>query len=252
VGQTIVPAGGLSGRRRQTTHAIRAHKLASKQGDRLKASLQQTLAAHEQAKYEKESLKGLSDLSRRPHHSQNHVSAEVEAMIVAARLQWKWGPRKLGVKLCEQDSRRQWPAVSTIAAVLNAKGLVVNRRRRARTPVQRPPFVAAEEPNAVWCGNYKGWFRTGDATRIDPLTITDACSRYLLRCQKQTFLRRKQKTKNVQQIQTHGQNALLTFGGRLACAATAGIGVGAVARTRLQNHSWIAKSSPKTTIKPSR
>jgi putative transposase len=32
------------------------------------------------------------------------------------------------------------------------------------------------------CG-LQGYFRAGDGTRIDPLTITDACSRYLLRCQ---------------------------------------------------------------------
>jgi hypothetical protein len=30
----------------------------------------------------------------------------------------------------------------------------------------------------------QSWFRTGDGKRIDPLTITDACSRYLLRCQR--------------------------------------------------------------------
>ena len=38
-------------------------------------------------------------------------------------------------------------------------------------------------PNRVWCADFKGWFRTGDGERIDPLTITDAHSRYLLRCQ---------------------------------------------------------------------
>ena len=31
--------------------------------------------------------------------------------------------------------------------------------------------------------DFKGWFRTQDGERIDPLTMTDACSRYLLRCQ---------------------------------------------------------------------
>jgi hypothetical protein len=35
----------------------------------------------------------------------------------------------------------------------------------------------------VWCADFKGWFRTGDGRRIDPLTISDAHSRYLLRCQ---------------------------------------------------------------------
>ena len=31
--------------------------------------------------------------------------------------------------------------------------------------------------------DFKGWFRSGDGARIDPLTISDAWSRYLLRCQ---------------------------------------------------------------------
>jgi transposase InsO family protein len=128
-------------------------------------------------------LEGLVELSRRPHHSPNQVSAEVEAAIVAARQRWHWGPRKLRVKLLEQDVAQAWPAVSTIAAILKSKGLAVERRRRAHTPVQAPPYAVAAEPNQVWAADYKGWFRTGDGTRVDPLTITDGCSRYLLRCQ---------------------------------------------------------------------
>jgi hypothetical protein len=31
--------------------------------------------------------------------------------------------------------------------------------------------------------DFKGWFRTGDGNRCDPFTITDAYSRYLIRCQ---------------------------------------------------------------------
>lgn len=134
-------------------------------------------------RYEQDGVDGLRDQSRRPLHSPNQVTAEVEAAIVAARLRWKWGPGKLRVKLCESDPKRVWPAVSTIAAVLRNKGLAINRRKRPRTPVQHPPYVSPDEPNRVWCGDYKGWFRTGNGTRVDPLTITDACSRYLLRCQ---------------------------------------------------------------------
>ncbi len=128
-------------------------------------------------------LAGLADLSRRPHHSPNQVSAEVEAAIIAARQRWKWGPRKLRIKLCQQDSLVVWPAVSTIAAVLKSKGLAIDRRHRPCTPVQPPPYALPSDANVVWCADYKGWFRSGDGTRIDPLTITDACSRYLLRCQ---------------------------------------------------------------------
>jgi len=34
----------------------------------------------------------------------------------------------------------------------------------------------------VWCADFKGWFRTGDGRRCDPLTIAAAWSRYRLRC----------------------------------------------------------------------
>jgi hypothetical protein len=44
------------------------------------------------------------------------------------------------------------------------------------------PLAAATHPNAVWSTDFKGWFRTGDGTRCDPLTIADGCSRFVLCC----------------------------------------------------------------------
>ena len=35
----------------------------------------------------------------------------------------------------------------------------------------------------MWSIDFKGWFRTGDGTRVDPLTVQDAASRYLIACQ---------------------------------------------------------------------
>ncbi len=35
----------------------------------------------------------------------------------------------------------------------------------------------------MWCIDFKGWFLTGDGTHCEPLTLEDAHSRYLLRCQ---------------------------------------------------------------------
>jgi len=45
------------------------------------------------------------------------------------------------------------------------------------------PLRHALQPNDVWCVDFKGWFRTQNGERIDPFTMTDAASRYLLRCQ---------------------------------------------------------------------
>jgi len=39
-----------------------------------------------------------------------------------------------------------------------------------------------DQPNHVWCADYKGEFRTGDGIYCYPLTITDGCTRYLLEC----------------------------------------------------------------------
>jgi len=67
--------------------------------------------------------------------------------------------------------------------MLVREGLVVHRKKRRRAPPYTAPFASADAPNRVWCADFKGWFRTGDGERVDPLTISDAYSRYLLRCQ---------------------------------------------------------------------
>ena len=66
---------------------------------------------------------------------------------------------------------------------MRSKGLSRARKRRVRTPPYGQPFAGVEQANQTWCADFDGWFRTGDGTRCDPLTITDANSRYLLCCQ---------------------------------------------------------------------
>jgi transposase InsO family protein len=125
-------------------------------------------------RYETSGIEGLADRSRRPHRSPEKLDAEQIAAILAARERLR--------KLQQTQPEIAWPARSTIAAVLKRAGLSVARRARLRTPPQTQPFASIEAPNETWCADFKGWFRTGDGTRCDPLTITDAFSRYLLRC----------------------------------------------------------------------
>lgn len=127
---------------------------------------------------------GLRDLSRAPRHHPNQVPPGIEELVLDLRVAHPtWGPRKLLALLQRRDGRRAWPARSTIAALLRRRGLAAPRKRRRRVPPQEQPFGACDGPNAVWCADFKGWFRTGDGRRCDPLTISDAYSRYLLRCQ---------------------------------------------------------------------
>lgn len=129
-------------------------------------------------------LAGLADLTRAPKRHPNQVGQELEEMILALRRQHsRWGPRKLRTLLTERYPDIAWPACSTIGEILRRNGLTVRRKRRHRTPPYTQPFSACRHANDVWCCDFKGWFRTGDGQRCDPLTISDGCTRYLLRVQ---------------------------------------------------------------------
>lgn len=135
-------------------------------------------------RYEELGLCGLADQSRAARRHPNETAEDLAELIVALRRRHPhWGPKKLRVLLEQKHPRMLWPACSTMGEILRRAGLTVSRKRRRRTPAYTQPFEACDQPNAVWCADFKGWFRTADGTRCDPLTITDACSRYLLRVQ---------------------------------------------------------------------
>src|SRR5271167_2044174 len=135
-------------------------------------------------RYRATGLAGLAERSRAAQRHPNQTPEEMERMVLELRqAHMRWGPRKLRHVLERDEPGRVWPAVSTIGALLKREGLVVTRRKRTRTAPYSQPLAHADEANRVWCADFKGWFRSGDGERIDPLTISDAYSRYLLRCQ---------------------------------------------------------------------
>jgi putative transposase len=129
-------------------------------------------------------MPGLEDSSRAPRHHPNAVSPEVTAAVIRAKQAHpSWGPLKLQPGPEEpSEVVRAWPAPSTRGLILARAGLTRSRRRKRRVPPGNLPFGACDEPNAVWCADFKGWFRTQDGQRCDPLTISDAYSRMLLCC----------------------------------------------------------------------
>jgi putative transposase len=136
------------------------------------------------ARYRREGAAGLRERSHGPlRHGQAHDIAVVQA-VLALRERWPgWGPKKLRVKLPELHPELAMPAASTIGDWLRREGLVGRSRRRRHCPAYTQPFAAVTAANDVWCTDFKGWFRTGDGGRCDPFTLSDAHSRYLLRCQ---------------------------------------------------------------------
>ena len=135
-------------------------------------------------RFQTEGWEGLGDHSRAPLTHPNRTAPEAEELLIQAkRAHLTWGPRKLVPWLREQYPERALPAPSTAGGILEHAGLVRRRRRGRHAVAWGQPFGAVTAPNDAWCADFKGWFRTRDGQGVDPLTISDASSRYFLVCQ---------------------------------------------------------------------
>jgi putative transposase len=134
-------------------------------------------------RYEADPAHGLADRSRAPHAHGRAMPAEVGAAILALRRAHPhWGPKKLRAILTAREPNGAWPAASTMGDLLRRAGLSQPRRRTRYLVPLTQPLAAVRAPNDVWTADFKGWFRTADGTRCDPLTVADACSRFVLCC----------------------------------------------------------------------
>jgi putative transposase len=122
---------------------------------------------------------GLRERSRRPHRLAGQWPRWCHQVVQALRRRRRsWGAKKLCWALRQRFPRRRLPCPRTLERWLPPRVTVARRRRG-------PVLVAmvrrrADRPNAVWTLDFKGWFRTADGTRIEPLTVRDLHSRYVL------------------------------------------------------------------------
>jgi putative transposase len=132
-------------------------------------------------RYREEGGAGLMDRSRAPHaHGRATPAHLVEAIEGLRRARPSWGPRKIIAKLRAGAPDSPWPSASTAGEILKRAGLVSKRRLHRRGPPRLGELTTPERCNQVWGVDYKGWVRLDDGTRVEPLTISDGFSRYLL------------------------------------------------------------------------
>ena len=126
---------------------------------------------------------GLRARSRRPQHSPSRTPARwLNALRQVRRKHPTWGGKKIYAWLRRKHPSARLPKPRTITEWLRRLQLVRRSRRAARRGPQRlrPILTIPQRPNQVWTADFKGWFRTGDGQRVDPLTVRDLFSRYLL------------------------------------------------------------------------
>jgi transposase InsO family protein len=125
---------------------------------------------------------GLQDQSRRPR-TIGGISGETVLRLIELRHQYpNWGAKKMQVLLVMRGHEGPTPSTKTIARILDRAGepRVRKPRRRLRLVLRERQELAVHGPNDAWTVDFKGWWRTVDGKRFEPLTVRDAFSRYVL------------------------------------------------------------------------
>jgi transposase InsO family protein len=121
------------------------------------------------------------DRSHAPLQCWQTTDGAIAEQVIAARRRFPYlGPRKLLAVLDREAPEIAWPAASTIGTILKRAGLISPVKRRRRALDQPRPCTPVTRANDEWSTDFKGWFRTRDQQRIDPLTVADSHSRFLI------------------------------------------------------------------------
>jgi putative transposase len=135
-------------------------------------------------RFERLSVVGLVDQKRTPIRSPQQTSSETEELIIELKREHPtWGPRKILAVLEAKHTGIRFPVHSTVSRIFEKRGFVTRRPRRHRPEIAHSPLLHAEKPHDVLCIDYKGQFGLRDGMLCYPLTLTDACSRYILACE---------------------------------------------------------------------
>jgi putative transposase len=134
-------------------------------------------------RFKQDGRAGLRDHSRRPHTSPRRTAQRWRQIVQRLRRRYPhWGAKKIHARLRHKFPRQRKPAVRTITKWLPrwCPGVRRHRHTRRGPRLDLPALTQPTAPNDVWTVDFKGFFRTADGTRCDPLTVRDLFSRCLL------------------------------------------------------------------------
>lgn len=127
----------------------------------------------------------LAERSHRPRRLRG-ISGEMVLRLLELRKAHRfWGPKKLQRLLSNEFGKKEAPSTRTIARVLKRVGAPPIRRPalpRSKHVERAGGPLKADVPNQLWTFDFKGWWKTKDGRRFEPLTVRDAASRYVLLC----------------------------------------------------------------------
>jgi transposase InsO family protein len=127
---------------------------------------------------------GLEDFEPGPRKGGSPLSCSGDVAVAVLRLRRdypNYGPKKLWAVLERDLAIEDVPSARTISRILERYGLTRPRKvRRKKTGPTNAPVLQIERPNDVWSVDFKGWWRTGNGKKVEPLTVQDRFSRFVL------------------------------------------------------------------------
>ncbi len=133
-------------------------------------------------RFKEKGKEGLSDLSRAPNKPKKIYNDDQTQTILELKSKKPiYGPKKLLPILEKTYPELKWPGKTRLYEILKEHGMVSPRKFRRRVP-RTHPLENVNESNDTWCADFKGWFKTEDQVKVEPLTITDGYSRFIIRC----------------------------------------------------------------------
>ena len=132
-------------------------------------------------RYEQEGAAGLMDRSSAPdHHGRKTADAIADGVCDLRVKRPSWGPKKLVAYLQARQPGLNWPSPSTAGLILKRAGLVRQIKAKRRAPPMLEALTVPHHANHVWAADYKGWIDTPYGMRLEPLTVSDSFSRFLI------------------------------------------------------------------------
>jgi transposase InsO family protein len=125
---------------------------------------------------------GLEEESRRPISNGQAMPEAVSVEILSIKNKhMAWGAKKILNIYQRNNPGKPSPARSTVEHLFSRAGLVKHRKRRRAQDIQRiQQRVVPVKPNEVWTVDFKGWWYTTHKERVDPLTVRDEYTKYII------------------------------------------------------------------------
>jgi transposase InsO family protein len=125
---------------------------------------------------------GLEEASRRPISNGKAMPEEISVEILRIKNNhMAWGAKKILNIYRRNNPGEPSPARSTVEHLFSRAGLVKHRKRRRAQDTQRiQQRVVPAKPNEVWTVDFKGWWYTKHKERVDPLTVRDEYTKYII------------------------------------------------------------------------